>query len=72
MDNTLTIVIELEGKSVYVSLQDGKVIGGSVVDLSSGMHLDGATLKVTDQYDLCGYPYVILKEEGNDKEGVLV
>lgn len=58
MDNTLTIVIDKDDKQeVLISLEDGKVIGGSIRKSETEFQ----SLEVTDEYELCGYPYVKMR-----------
>jgi hypothetical protein len=65
MEDTLTIVIKLDGKEIYVNLEAGKVIAGSVHGA-----FENKKLVVGKEFDLCGYPYVELEEDNSEGVGV--
>lgn len=66
MEDTLTIVIKLDGKEIYVNLEAGKVVAGSI---HSGV-FQHRQLVVGKEFDLCGYPYVELEEDNGEGVGV--
>lgn len=65
MENTLSIVINVDGVTLMVNLENGKVVSGSV-----NRYGNLTTLSVSETYELCGYPYVEL-EEDEPSTGVL-
>lgn len=56
MPNTLTIVIRNNDEQYIISLEDGKVMSGSLFNLAT----DEMTDLTRNNYELCGYPYVEL------------